>query len=119
MIPDQDWIIDVDSAEYVKGYQLRISFSDGTERIVDFGRFLHESLNPMIKKHLDIDTFKGFSVEHGDLFWNDYDLCFPIADLYEGRIWKGNASCPVTRTVNEETLGIVVENNQVVSVAGR
>ena len=22
----------------------------------------------------------------GDLFWDDYDLCFPIADLYEGRI---------------------------------
>jgi len=56
------------------------------ERIVDFGPFLQKSLNPMIRKYLKLDNFKNFTVEYGDLFWHDYDLCFPIADLYDGRI---------------------------------
>ena len=40
----------------------------------------------MIKKYLNPDEFKKFTIEYGDLTWNDYDLCFPIADLYEGKI---------------------------------
>jgi len=46
----------------------------------------NSSLNPLIRAYLDLDKFKNFSIEYGNLFWNDYDLCFPIADLYEGRI---------------------------------
>lgn len=30
--------------------------------------------------------------DDGDLQWNDYDLCFPIHDLYTGNILKGNDS---------------------------
>ena len=86
MIPSEDLVIDIESAEYVEDYKLRLQFSDGKERTVDFGSFLHNSLNPLIRKYLDIDKFKKFSVEYGDLFWNDYDLCFPVADLYEGQI---------------------------------
>jgi len=40
----------------------------------------------MIRAYLDPEKFKQFAVEYGDLHWNDYDLCFSIADLYEGRI---------------------------------
>ena len=79
----EDIVIDVRSAEYVEGYKVRLCFSDAQERIVDFGPFLQSSLNPMIRKYLNLDEFKCFSVEHGDLHWNDYDLCFPVADLYE------------------------------------
>ena len=32
------------------------------------------------------EKFQGFRVEHGDLVWGDYDLCFPVADLYRGKI---------------------------------
>ncbi|MBU0568103.1 DUF2442 domain-containing protein [bacterium] len=66
--------------------KLLIRFSDGKDGVVDLGPFLRNSLNPMIRRYLDPDKFKRFSVEQGDLFWNDYDLCFPVADLYEGRI---------------------------------
>ena len=79
-------MVDVESAEYIAAYQLSIRFSDGAERRVDFEPFLHNSLNPMIRKYLDIGNFKQFTVRQGDLVWNDYELCFPIADLYEGRI---------------------------------
>jgi hypothetical protein len=78
--------IDVEHAEYVDRYRLNLKFSDGTESTVDFGNFLCRSLNPMIRKYLDIEKFREFTVEYGDLFWNDYDLCFPVADLYEGNI---------------------------------
>ncbi|MBU0511528.1 MAG: DUF2442 domain-containing protein [Chloroflexi bacterium] len=79
-------VIDISKAEYIDGYKLRLMFNNNNERIIDFGTFLHNSLNPMIRKYLQLDNFKNFTVEYGDLFWNDYDLCFPIADLYEGRI---------------------------------
>jgi hypothetical protein len=86
MILVENAVIDVQSAEYIQDYKLRLVFSDSKERIIDFGPFLRGSLNPMIQKYLDLDDFKNFTVEYGDLYWNDYDLCFPVADLYEGQI---------------------------------
>jgi hypothetical protein len=86
MTLSEDAVVDIEAAEYEGGYKLRLVFSDGKERIVDFEPFLSNSLNPMIRKYLNLDNFKNFTVEYGDLMWNDYDLCFPIADLYEGRI---------------------------------
>jgi hypothetical protein len=87
----EDWVIAIEQAEYVKDYILQLKFSDGKETQVDFGPFLRQSLNPLIRKYLDKDTFKQFTVEYGDLYWNDYDLCFPIADLYEDRISPRNS----------------------------
>lgn len=40
----------------------------------------------MTKKYLDKNLFQSFSLEYGDLIWNDYEMCFPIWDLYEGDI---------------------------------
>jgi hypothetical protein len=71
-------VIAVEYAEYVDKYRLNLRFSDGTERTVDFGNFLCSSLNPMIREYLDAEKFRKFTVEYGDLFWNDYDLCFPV-----------------------------------------
>ena len=86
MILFEDDVIDITAVEYADGYRLHIFFSNDRERVVDFEPFLRGSLNPHIRKYLDLGQFKGFTVKHGDLFWNDYDLCFPIADLYEGRL---------------------------------
>jgi hypothetical protein len=86
MILSEGAVIEITSAESVADYTLRLRFSDGEERLVDFEPFLRGSLNPMIRAYLDPEKFKQFAVEYGDLQWNDYDLCFPIADLYEGRI---------------------------------
>ena len=86
MILLEDLVIDIESAEYVEDYKLHLQFSDGKGRMVDFGPFLRNSLNPLIRKYLDLGEFKKFTVQYGDLFWNDYGLCFPSADLYEGRI---------------------------------
>jgi len=61
-------------------------FNDKKRQVVDFYPFLSSSLNPLINKYLDMKEFLKLEVNEGDLEWNDYDLCFPIADLYENRI---------------------------------
>jgi hypothetical protein len=78
--------IDVVQAEQTGAHQLRLVFSDGAERIVDFGPFLDSSAHPAIRSFLEPDMFASFRVEQGDLLWGDYDLCFLVADLYEGRV---------------------------------
>ena len=79
-------LISIISAEYIGNYQLNISFSDGIKKNIDFSNFLKQAKNPMTKKFLDKELFKTFSIEHGDIVWNDYEMCFPIWDLYEGNI---------------------------------
>lgn len=81
-----DMVIDLNAVKYLDEYKLHLIFSDGLERVIDFKDFFNLSLNPMIQKYLDLEKFKKFSFEDGDLQWNDYDLCFPISDLYEGKI---------------------------------
>ena len=76
----------IDSAKYLSDYAIRIKFNDGNERLVDFKPFLSKSLHPSIKKYLDESKFSGFSLIDGNLNWNDYDLIFPISDLYKGEI---------------------------------
>ena len=76
----------IDSARYLSDYAIRIRFNDGNERLVDFKPFLSKSLHPSIKKYLDESKFSNFSLTDGNLNWNDYDLIFPISDLYKGQI---------------------------------
>lgn len=78
--------LNVVSASWVSGYVLEIAFSDGFSRAVDFGSFLRDSVQSGIRKYLDIETFKGFAINFGNLMWSDYDLCFSIENLYSGQI---------------------------------
>jgi hypothetical protein len=79
-------VITIQKAEYIEDYKISLLFNDNTERVVDFYPFLSHSLNPLIRKYLNITNFKKFHVDNGDLEWYDYDLCFPIANLYENDI---------------------------------
>jgi hypothetical protein len=79
-------VISIISAEYIRDYKINLTFSDGVVRVVDFGPFLRSAKNPMAKKYLDKKLFKKYSIEYGDIVWNDYEMCFPIWDLYEGQI---------------------------------
>jgi hypothetical protein len=76
----------IDSAKYLSDYAIRIRFNDGNERLVDFKPFLSKSLHPSIKKYLDESKFSSFTLTDGNLNWNDYELIFPISDLYKGQI---------------------------------
>ena len=85
---DPGSVVDVLRVEVERAgsYRLRLFFSDGAERIVDFEPFLRASGNPLIRCFLDPELFATWRVDGGDLIWGDYDLCFPVADLYENRI---------------------------------
>jgi hypothetical protein len=79
-------VISIKLAEYVGDYKIKLLFSDGIERLIDFSGFLENARNPMTKKYLDKQLFKKYSIEYGDIIWNDYEMCFPIWDLHEGKI---------------------------------
>ncbi len=81
-----DQIITVEHVKHIDEYRLKLDFNDKTSQIVDFFPFLSKSLNPLIWKYLNQNEFLKFEIDAGDLEWNDYDLCFPIADLYENNI---------------------------------
>jgi len=80
------------AAEYIKDYKIRLVFSGNEERVIDFEPFLKVSINPMTRKFLDMNAFKKFKIEYGDLIWNDYEMCFPIMDLYENNILRNMPS---------------------------
>jgi len=82
----KDQIIRIEKAKHLGEHKLNLSFNDGTEQIIDFGPFLSSSLNPLIRKYLNRKEFMKYKLDEGDLEWNDYDLCFPVADLYENNI---------------------------------
>ena len=79
-------VISIKKAEYADDYKIKFSFSDRTERLIDFSEFLKNSRNPMTRKYLDKQLFKKYTIEYGDIMWNDYEMCFPIWNLHEGRI---------------------------------
>ena len=79
-------VISIDKAEFIGDYQIKFSFSDGVVQLIDFSEFLMNAKNPMTKKYLDQNLFRNFSIGYGDIIWNDYELCFPIWDLHEGKI---------------------------------
>jgi hypothetical protein len=79
-------LIEIKTAKYIGDFAIRLFFSDGFNRLVDFKSFLESSLHPSIRKYLIEDKFKQFEIIDGNLNWNNYDLIFPIDDLYQGKL---------------------------------
>jgi hypothetical protein len=80
--------INILSAEQTSDYRLTLHFDDGKVQTVDFESFLSRSHHPDIRAFLEPARFRQFRIEHGELVWGDYALCFPIMDLYLNRIEK-------------------------------
>jgi hypothetical protein len=77
----------VENATYVDTYKVSIEFNDKTTQIVDFGSFLVKHPHPGYDKYKDIQLFKQFKIEAGNLVWGEnWDLIFPVSQLYKGRI---------------------------------
>ena len=76
----------IEKAKYLSDFVIRILFNDSTEMLVDFKPFLEKSNHPSIRKYLDESKFADFKIIDGNLNWNDYDMIFPIQDLYNGVI---------------------------------
>ena len=73
---------------YKKDYVLEIYFSDNSKQIIDFYPFISQARHPEITKYLDKRKFKKYKLVDGELMWGDFDLLFPISDLYNNQIIK-------------------------------
>jgi hypothetical protein len=78
--------LEIVQADYLSGYKIRLSFSDGLVRVMDFEPFLRKAMNPDITKYRQLRNFKKFHLHFGDLMWGDFDMIFPITDLHRGEI---------------------------------
>jgi hypothetical protein len=79
-------VISVTAAQDIGDLRLRLTFSDGVIQEVDFRSFLQHSNHPEIRAYTDPKKFGTFTVKDGDLMWGDFELCFPIMDLYQNNI---------------------------------
>jgi hypothetical protein len=86
--------LEVTEAKYLSDYKLLLTFNNGAIRIVDFGPFLAKARNPDTTDYRDLKKFKRFHIRDGDLMWGDYQMIFPIMDLYHGTILKGEEFAP-------------------------
>ena len=78
--------ISIEEAKYIDEYKIYLKFNDGKENTLDFKNFILSSHHPEIRKYENKNLFKNFNLEYGEIEWNDYDLAFPIYDLYQGDI---------------------------------
>ena len=83
--------INIVTAEQVGDFRIRLKFDDGVEQTVDFKPFLTHALHPDIQAWLDPERFATFRIEYGELVWGDFDLCFPVIDLYRNQINHQNS----------------------------
>jgi hypothetical protein len=79
-------IIEVTQVIQLVDYVLESKFSDGKTTRVEFKKFLEAASHPEIRKYLDSKNFSEFELKDGNVIWNDYELIFPISDLYSGEI---------------------------------
>lgn len=67
--------------------QVLVFFSDNKEQTIDIGDFIRRHPHPQYNKYLNPKNFKKFAIENGNIVWGkNWDLIFPIEQLYEGKI---------------------------------
>jgi len=74
--------IKIISAKYISDYKIQFQFSDNTEKTIDFKGFLSSSMREQERKYLNKEEFKKFSIDYGDLIWNNFEMCFQAKYIY-------------------------------------
>ena len=66
---------------------VELVFNDNTRQIIDVGQFIRSHPHPQYNKYLDEAEFNKFTIDDGNIVWgDDWDLVFPIEQLYSGVI---------------------------------
>ena len=77
----------IEKAKYVDDLTVNLLFSDGTNRDVDFARFLKTHPHPQHNKYIKYSNFKKFYLENGNIVWGkNSDLIFNIENLYHNKL---------------------------------
>ena len=75
------------NAEYIGDFSIKVFFSDNTDKVVNIGDFIRKHPHPQYNKYLQEKNFKKFNIESGNVVWGkNWDLIFPIEQLYNGRV---------------------------------
>jgi hypothetical protein len=91
----------ITSATYVDGYKISLLFSDGKINVFDFESLINSNRSDCVQ-FKDIEKFKGFYLDNGDLVFNDnWDMLVPIAWLYD-KSFIGKVGRP--KSTNGKTL---------------
>lgn len=69
----------VTSAEYVRDYILKLTFNDGTVKLVDFTPLMQKGI---CRKLQDMDYFRNFTLDPFTVDWNN-EIGFAPESLYE------------------------------------
>ena len=107
----------IKEARYVPRHRVGITFNDGTHRVVDIGPFLKQARNPMFTKYRGLREFKSFHIQNGDLMWGDYEMIFPIMDLYNGTILKGEVIASAALVLSDAIAPLVEESKASATVS--
>ena len=67
------------AADYVKDYVLRLTFNDGTVKLVDFAPMMQKGV---CRKLQNIDYFRSFTLDPFTVDWNN-EIGFAPESLYE------------------------------------
>ena len=79
--------ISIKEVNYIEDFLLEIIFNDSKKNIVDFGEFLETHSHPQYNKYKKENNFKKFKIQNGNVVWGkDWDMIFPIDDLYKAKI---------------------------------
>ena len=82
----------VKQAKYIEDYKIKIMFSNGVMKVVDFSQFLKGAKHVFLPLR-DIDYFRGFRVDEITLSWPngadfDPELLYSMGAVIKGRSVK-------------------------------
>ena len=79
--------ISIIKAEYIDRLKVKLYFNDDSSRIIDFEDFFSNHSHPQYNKYSKPSAFRKFKVVMGNIIWGkDWDLVFPVYDLYKGKV---------------------------------
>lgn len=78
-------MIKIIDAVYVAPLSVKLTFSDGFQRVVNIGEFIVKHPHPQYNSYMSENKFRKFKLEFGNIVWGkNWDLVFPVENLYKG-----------------------------------
>ena len=74
----------ITKVQYIKDYQLEVTFYDGIVKRIDLQAFLEDSTHPLITKFRDKELFKQVRIDYGTICWGDNEFDINPESIYNG-----------------------------------